>query len=123
MTDAGTGMRPHPRAVILGCHSFFLLTGGTVPTYEYRCKDCGQHIEVVQSFSDESLTECGSCGGVLRKVFSPVGIVFKGSGFYKTDSRSGGSKTASVPEAKKESKPDSPSKSDSGSSGSESKIA
>jgi putative FmdB family regulatory protein len=101
-----------------------------MPTYEYRCKDCGQHVEVVQSFSDDPLTECGTCGGELRKVFSPVGIVFKGSGFYKTDSRSGGSKTASVPEGKKEPKPDSSGSSgssdsskSSGSSGSESKIA
>lgn len=62
-----------------------------MPTYEYRCTSCGQHVEVVQSFSDDPLTECGACGGQLRKVFSPVGIVFKGSGFYKTDSRSSGS--------------------------------
>lgn len=63
-----------------------------MPTYEYRCTSCGQHVEVVQSFSDDPLTECGACGGALRKVFSPVGIVFKGSGFYKTDSRSSGRK-------------------------------
>ena len=61
-----------------------------MPTYEYRCGSCEQHVEVVQSFSDDPLTECGSCGGPLRKVFSPVGIVFKGSGFYKTDSRGSG---------------------------------
>ena len=60
-----------------------------MPTYEYRCTSCGQHIEAVQSFTDDPLTECGVCGGELRKVFAPVGIVFKGSGFYKTDSRSG----------------------------------
>ena len=58
-----------------------------MPTYEYACKACGEHLEVVQSFKDDPLTECPSCGGVLRKVFSPVGIAFKGSGFYKTDSR------------------------------------
>ena len=58
-----------------------------MPTYEYRCSSCGQHVEVVQSFSDDPLTECASCGGPLKKVFAPVGIVFKGSGFYKTDSR------------------------------------
>ncbi len=63
-----------------------------MPTYEYRCGQCGQHVEVVQSFADPPLTECGSCGGPLRKVFAPVGIVFKGSGFYKTDSRAGRSK-------------------------------
>lgn len=62
-----------------------------MPTYEYRCTSCGQHVEVVQSFTDDPLSECGSCGGPLRKVFSPVGIVFKGSGFYKTDSRGSGS--------------------------------
>ncbi|HYT40154.1 MAG TPA: FmdB family zinc ribbon protein [Acidimicrobiia bacterium] len=61
-----------------------------MPTYEYRCTDCEEHLEVVQSFSDDPLTRCPNCGGQLRKVFSPVGIVFKGSGFYKTDSRGGG---------------------------------
>src|SRR5437764_7453500 len=58
-----------------------------MPTYEYACKKCDEHVEVVQSFKDEPLTECPSCGGTLRKVFAPVGIVLKGSGFYKTDSR------------------------------------
>ncbi len=58
-----------------------------MPTYEYACIQCGQHIEVVQSMSAASLTECGACGGRLRKVFAPIGIVFKGSGFYRTDSR------------------------------------
>jgi putative FmdB family regulatory protein len=61
-----------------------------LPTYEYACKACGQHIEVVQSMTDQPLRECGACGGQLRKVFSPIGIVFKGSGFYRTDSRSAG---------------------------------
>jgi putative FmdB family regulatory protein len=60
-----------------------------VPTYEYRCKACGTELEVVQSFTDEPLTTCEACGGELRKVFGAVGIAFKGSGFYKTDSRSG----------------------------------
>ncbi|MGH9285586.1 MAG: FmdB family zinc ribbon protein [Acidimicrobiales bacterium] len=59
-----------------------------MPTYEYACKACGQHLEVVQSFKDAALTECQACGGTLRKVFSAIGIHFKGSGFYKTDSRS-----------------------------------
>jgi len=58
-----------------------------MPTYEYACKSCGEHLEVVQSFTDEPLTECPNCGGQLRKVFAPIGIAFKGSGFYKTDSR------------------------------------
>lgn len=60
-----------------------------MPTYQYACKDCGGEIERVQSFSDPSLTECPTCGGRLRKVYGSVGVVFKGSGFYRTDSRSG----------------------------------
>ena len=64
-----------------------------MPTYEYRCKNCGEHIEIVQSFKDDPLTECPACSGPLRKVFAPVGIVLKGSGFYRTDNRSGGSKS------------------------------
>ena len=60
-----------------------------MPTYQYACTACGQQLEVVQSFSDAALTECPACEGQLRKVFSAVGIVFKGSGFYRTDSRSG----------------------------------
>jgi putative FmdB family regulatory protein len=59
-----------------------------MPTYEYQCQSCGLRIEVVQSFHDAALTTCEACGGDLRKVFSAVGIVFKGSGFYKNDSRS-----------------------------------
>jgi putative FmdB family regulatory protein len=62
-----------------------------VPTYQYRCTECGDELEVVQKFSDEPLTVCPACQGSLRKVFSPVGIVFKGSGFYRTDSRNGSS--------------------------------
>ena len=58
-----------------------------MPTYEYACTECGNRIEVVQSISEAPLTTCTVCGGALRKVFSPVGIVFKGSGFYRTDSR------------------------------------
>jgi putative FmdB family regulatory protein len=58
-----------------------------MPTYEYACTECGARTEVVQSISDPPLTTCTVCGGPLRKVFSPVGIVFKGSGFYRTDSR------------------------------------
>ncbi len=59
-----------------------------MPTYQYACTACGERSEVVQSFTDAPLTECSVCGGALRKVFSAVGVVFKGSGFYKTDSRS-----------------------------------
>jgi putative FmdB family regulatory protein len=70
--------------------------GGYVPTYQYACTECGDKLEVVQRFSDDPLTVCAACGGKLRKVFSPVGIVFKGSGFYRTDSRSGSVASASA---------------------------
>jgi putative FmdB family regulatory protein len=66
-----------------------------MPTYQYACTSCGERLEVVQKFSDDPLTVCPTCQGRLRKLFSPVGVVFKGSGFYKTDSRSSGSKTSS----------------------------
>jgi putative FmdB family regulatory protein len=62
-----------------------------VPTYEYACTSCGHRLEAVQSFSDDALTECPECGGPLRKVYGAVGIVLKGSGFYKTDSRAAAS--------------------------------
>ena len=58
-----------------------------MPTYEYACKQCGEHLEVVQKFTDEALTTCPACEGPLRKVFGSIGISFKGSGFYKNDSR------------------------------------
>ncbi len=71
-----------------------------MPTYEYACTSCGEHLEVVQSFKDAPLSECPACGGPLRKVFAPIGVVFKGSGFYKTDSRpSKTSKTSTASEA------------------------
>jgi putative FmdB family regulatory protein len=60
-----------------------------VPTYQYTCTECGDRVEVVQKFTDDPLTVCEACGGKLRKVFFPAGIVFKGSGFYRTDSRNG----------------------------------
>ncbi len=65
-----------------------------MPTYQYACTACGEQLEVVQKFSDDSLTECPECTGQLRKVFSAVGIVFKGSGFYRTDNRSSSSSTS-----------------------------
>ncbi|MEI8269594.1 MAG: FmdB family zinc ribbon protein [Acidimicrobiaceae bacterium] len=71
-----------------------------MPTYEYECQSCHQRIEAVQKFSDAPLTTCEHCGGDLKKVFSAVGIVFKGSGFYKNDSRGASSSTtppASIP--------------------------
>ena len=90
-----------------------------MPTYEYACKNCGEHVEVVQSFKDDPLTECPACGGPLRKVFAPVGIVLKGSGFYKTDSRSAGAKSAARKEKKEaSSSSDSSSSSESSSSSS-----
>ena len=71
-----------------------------MPTYEYACTECGDRTEVVQSISDAPLTTCTVCGGPLRKVFSPVGIVFKGSGFYRTDSRGKPAKTDGDPSKK-----------------------
>lgn len=65
-----------------------------MPTYEYRCRDCGEHLEAVQAFADDPLTVCPACGGSLKKVFQSVGIAFKGSGFYKTDSRSSSSSSS-----------------------------
>ena len=80
-----------------------------MPTYAYACTECDHRFDIVQSFSDDSLTVCPECDGKLRKVFNAVGVVFKGGGFYRTDSRSGSS--SSVPAS---------SSSDSGSSKSES---
>ncbi|MEU6382129.1 FmdB family zinc ribbon protein [Streptomyces bauhiniae] len=94
-----------------------------MPTYQYQCKDCGEGLEAVQKFTDDALTECPSCGGPLKKVFSAVGIVFKGSGFYRNDSR--GSSSSSSPAAKpssssSDSKPSSSSSSSSSASSSSS---
>jgi putative FmdB family regulatory protein len=74
-----------------------------MPTYEYACKDCGTHVEVFQRFGEDALRECGLCGGELRKVFHPAGIVFKGSGFYATDSRA--SKGSASGDGAKDAKP------------------
>ncbi|KRE84174.1 MULTISPECIES: FmdB family zinc ribbon protein [unclassified Arthrobacter] len=71
-----------------------------MPTYAYACKDCGHAFDIVQSFSDSSLTSCPECQGTLRKKFNSVGVVFKGSGFYRTDSRdSKGSSVSPAPAA------------------------
>ena len=67
-----------------------------MPTYQYACKDCGHSFEQVQSFSEDSLTVCPSCEGRLRKVFNAVGVVFKGSGFYRNDSRDASSGSPAV---------------------------
>ena len=87
-----------------------------MPTYEYRCKSCGNELEVQQSFTDDALTECPACKGELRKVFGNIAVTFKGSGFYKTDSRSSSSST-SKSESSSDSKSDSSSSSDSKSDG------
>ena len=76
-----------------------------MPTYQYRCADCGRELEVVQKFADPSLTECPTCTGNLRKVFNAVGVVFKGSGFYATDNRTNGKTDAAKPAAKPADKP------------------
>ncbi|MET9759841.1 FmdB family zinc ribbon protein [Streptomyces sp. NPDC006372] len=81
-----------------------------MPTYQYQCTECGEGLEAVQKFTDDALTECPNCKGRLKKVFSAVGIVFKGSGFYRNDSR--GSSSSSSPASSKSS---SSSSSDSGS--------
>jgi putative FmdB family regulatory protein len=70
-------------------HPTSALEGISLPIYEYACVDCGNHIEVKQSFSDEPLKVCQECGGRLRRVFHSVGVFFKGSGFYSTDHRQG----------------------------------
>ncbi|MES9525021.1 FmdB family zinc ribbon protein [Streptomyces capoamus] len=69
-----------------------------MPTYQYQCTECGEGLEAVQKFTDDALTECPNCKGRLKKVFSAVGIVFKGSGFYRNDSR--GSTSSSSPASK-----------------------
>ena len=95
-----------------------------MPTYQYACTECGNQLEAVQSFADDPLTECPACQGRLRKVFNSVGIVFKGSGFYRTDSRNGG-KDSSPPStvAKSDSGKSESTKSDSGKSDSGSAAA
>ncbi|MER7406640.1 FmdB family zinc ribbon protein [Streptomyces sp. NPDC000070] len=84
-----------------------------MPTYQYQCTECGEGLEAVQKFTDDALTECPSCEGRLKKVFSAVGIVFKGSGFYRNDSR--GSSSSSSPASKSSSSSSSSSDSGSGS--------
>ncbi len=82
-----------------------------MPTYQYRCQDCSSQLEVVQKFTDDPLTRCPTCDGALRKVYSAVGVVFKGSGFYATDSRAakkksgGGSGSVGENKSGAESKP------------------
>ncbi|WP_189214735.1 MULTISPECIES: FmdB family zinc ribbon protein [Streptomyces] len=87
-----------------------------MPTYQYQCTECGEGLEAVQKFTDDALTECPNCGGRLKKVFSAVGIVFKGSGFYRNDSR--GSSSSSSPASASKSSGSSSGSSDSSSSSS-----
>ena len=78
-----------------------------MPTYSYRCTECGNAFDTVQAFTDDSLTDCPACGGRLRKIFAAVGVTFNGSGFYRTDSKptpksesgSGGGSSAPAPAA------------------------
>ncbi len=92
-----------------------------MPTYQYTCTDCGEPVEAVQKFTDDPLTVCAACGGRLRKVFSPVGIVFKGSGFYRTDSRNS-SVAADAKKDKQDSKAAESAKSGESSNGSKDKA-
>ncbi|MFE9624439.1 FmdB family zinc ribbon protein [Streptomyces sp. NPDC006527] len=71
-----------------------------MPTYQYQCTECGEGLEAVQKFTDDALTECPSCNGRLKKVFSAVGIVFKGSGFYRNDSRGSSSSSSAASSSK-----------------------
>ena len=75
-----------------------------MPTYQYACTECGHAFDQVQSFSDDALTTCPACQGKLRKVFNAVGVVFKGSGFYRTDSRGSSTATESASSSKTETK-------------------
>ncbi|MFD5324683.1 FmdB family zinc ribbon protein [Streptomyces sp. NPDC127092] len=93
-----------------------------MPTYQYQCTECGEGLEAVQKFTDDALTECPSCKGRLKKVFSAVGIVFKGSGFYRNDSR-GASSSSSPASSKTSSSSSSSSSSTSSSSSSDAKPA
>ncbi|MCX4454712.1 FmdB family transcriptional regulator [Streptomyces sp. NBC_01340] len=92
-----------------------------MPTYQYQCTECGEGLEAVQKFTDDALTECPNCGGRLKKVFSAVGIVFKGSGFYRNDSR--GSSSSSSPATKPSAPSTSSSSSTTSSSSSDSKSS
>ncbi|MFU2340978.1 FmdB family zinc ribbon protein [Streptomyces albidoflavus] len=91
-----------------------------MPTYQYQCTECGEGLEAVQKFTDDALTVCPSCEGRLKKVFSAVGIVFKGSGFYRNDSRGASSSSAPASSSKPAEKSE---KAASGSSSSSEKAA
>ncbi|GAA5043440.1 FmdB family zinc ribbon protein [Nocardia callitridis] len=91
-----------------------------MPTYSYACTQCDNRFDIVQSFTDDSLSECPECAGKLRKLFNSVGIVFKGSGFYRTDSRNGGSSASDPAKSDSGSKSEGAAKSDSAPAKSES---
>ncbi len=93
-----------------------------MPTYQYRCRDCGEELEVVQSFTDKPKTKCPACKGSLRKVFAAPGISFKGSGFYKNDSR-GSSSSATSSSSSSDTKAETKSESSTGSGSSAKKDA
>ncbi|MGW0959427.1 FmdB family zinc ribbon protein [Streptomyces gelaticus] len=93
-----------------------------MPTYQYQCTECGEGLEAVQKFTDDALTVCPSCDGRLKKVFSAVGIVFKGSGFYRNDSRGSSSSSTPASSSAKTSDSSSSASSASASTGSESKA-
>ncbi|WP_166906259.1 FmdB family zinc ribbon protein [Mycobacterium sp. DL440] len=91
-----------------------------MPTYSYACTECGNRFDAVQAFSDDALTSCPKCSGKLRKLFGSVGVVFKGSGFYRTDNRESGKSTSNGSSAKSSEGSSSSSSSDSSSSSSDS---
>ncbi|MBF6350458.1 MULTISPECIES: FmdB family zinc ribbon protein [Nocardia] len=94
-----------------------------MPTYSYACTQCDNRFDIVQSFTDDALTVCSECSGALRKLFNSVGIVFKGSGFYRTDSRSGASSASEPAKSDSSSSSGSADSSSSGSSGTSSAPA
>ncbi|MFD8724344.1 FmdB family zinc ribbon protein [Streptomyces sp. NPDC059629] len=94
-----------------------------MPTYQYQCTECGEGLEAVQKFTDDALTECPNCGGRLKKVFSAVGIVFKGSGFYRNDSRGSSSSSSPASKSPGSTSSDSKTSSSSGSASSDSKSS
>ncbi|WP_077800018.1 FmdB family zinc ribbon protein [Streptomyces sp. JHA26] len=94
-----------------------------MPTYQYQCTECGEGLEAVQKFTDDALTECPNCQGRLKKVFSAVGIVFKGSGFYRNDSRGSSSSSSPASSSKSSSSSSSSSSASSSSAGSSSSAS
>lgn len=94
-----------------------------MPTYQYQCTECGEGLEAVQKFTDDALTVCPSCEGRLKKVFSAVGIVFKGSGFYRNDSRGASSSSAPASSSKPAEKSEKATSGSSSSSSSSEKAA